>query len=520
LFILLLLLHERRTQSDQSLLALNNSIITQLAWAQAAATLTPAISQLAIANLQKQQLRVAFEEQLLKAKQEVQSSRTTMLVVPEVAAEAAKPTTQQKTSNTGSTISPVEQLRKGYEAYLKSLQESAPVLQVKEQVASAGSTELHQQVTTNQHASSWNPASKTRNSNPRQSAADYMQRSNAMEIVPPKSSPSPPHQREAENDMKSEDDTSGSDSTENAGTEQAAPSADEEAGTILLGFLNSLRESYEDAIEVEGDETSKTDVAKKGKKGGARATSSTSANAGRTKKQRKDPPEATVVSNGSQEKSDKGCSSGDVKLQVDAKGEHGTIHSATPVSPSTTAPTQFQKAVATTSAGQRSPISVTDASTALSISEASSGTYSQPNESSSSMDDSDSKSDNLDPCSSEESENDYPVRQRSQGPPRKRHKACTDTSTLSRSETSSGASSQPNESSSSMDDSDSKSDNQDPSSSEESEKDYPVRQRNQGPPRKRHKACKEIQEFTTQNVLEHSKRMKYKLDRPRKPGNY
>ena len=384
------------------------------------------------------------------------------MIVPEVAVEAAKPPAQNVSNQ---DVSPADQLRQGYEAHLKSLQKLAPVQVKPEPVASASSASL--QTTTNQHAS-LNPTSKRPN-NPH-SAVDKQQ-SDAMEIVP-KLIPSPP-QREAENDMKSHNDTSGNKATETAKTEQA--STDEEAGTILFGFLNSLRESYESAID----------------------------------------PEATVIPDGLQEKAGKD-SSDNVKYQVDSKRENGAIQSATPISP-LAASTLFQKAVAIT--GQRRPASVTD--TSMSRSESSSRTSSQPNESSSSMDDSDSKSDNQDPSSIEESEN-YPVPQRSHGPPRKRHKACTDRSTLSRSERSSGASSQPNESSSSMDDSDSKSDTQDPSSSEESEKDChsPVPQRSQGPPRKRHKAHKKIQEFTTQNVLEHSKRMKYKFDRPRNPDKY
>jgi hypothetical protein len=484
---ILFILHERRTQSDQSLQALN-SIIAQLAWAQAAATLTPALSQLAVANLQQQQLRVAFEEQL--------KAETSRMAVPEAAAGAAKPPTQNASNP---NISPADQLRQGYELHLKSLQKLAPV-QVKP-VGSADSARL--QATANQHASlpaSMNPTSKTPN-NPH-SAAD-MQQSNATEIVFT-SYPSA-HQREADNDMKSKDDTPGNNSTETAGIKQA--STDEEAGTILFGFLNSLRESYRSAIEVEVDTEAQISVVEKGENCGARATPSNSAS-GRTKKSKD--PVAVVVSNGSHEKSGKD-SSDTVKPQVDSKGENGTIQHAIPIIP-IAASTLFQKAVAIS--GQRRPASVTD--TSMSRSETSSGTSSQPNESSSSMDDYDSKSDNQDPSSSEESEKDYPVPQRSHGPPRKRHKACTNTSTLLRSERSSGASSQPNESSSSMDDSD----NQDPSSSEESEKYSLVPQRSQGPPRKRHKACKKIQEFTTQNVLEHSKRMKFKLERPRKPGKY
>jgi hypothetical protein len=96
----------------------------------------------------------------------------------------------------------------------------------------------------------------------------------------------------------------------------------------------------------------------------------------------------------------------------------------------------------------------------------------------------------------------------------------TDTSTLSRSETSSGTSSQPNESS--LDDSDSKTDpSSDPSSSEESyEKEDPIPQRSQGPPRKRHKARRQVQEFTTENVLQHSERMKQESDRSKHNGAY
>ena len=87
----------------------------------------------------------------------------------------------------------------------------------------------------------------------------------------------------------------------------------------------------------------------------------------------------------------------------------------------------------------------------------------------------------------------------------------TDASTLSRSETSSGSSSQPNESSSSVEDSESL-DKTDPSSSEESsDKDYSTPQVSQGPPRKRHKARRQVQEFTTENVLEHSKRMRREM---------
>ena len=105
---------------------------------------------------------------------------------------------------------------------------------------------------------------------------------------------------------------------------------------------------------------------------------------------------------------------------------------------------------------------------------------------------------------------------------RLRPASVTDASTLSRSETSSGTSSQPNESASSLDDSDSKSDKTDhSSSSEESEKDCPIPRRSKGPPRKRIKSLKDVQEFTTENVMEHSKRMKYTTERITKdPSKY
>jgi hypothetical protein len=88
----------------------------------------------------------------------------------------------------------------------------------------------------------------------------------------------------------------------------------------------------------------------------------------------------------------------------------------------------------------------------------------------------------------------------------------TDTS-MSRCETSSGASSQPTESSSSLEDSDSKSDKaSSSSSSEESEKECTLIRASRGPPRKRWKSCKQVKEFTTQNVMEHSKRMSQEFD--------
>lgn len=85
--------------------------------------------------------------------------------------------------------------------------------------------------------------------------------------------------------------------------------------------------------------------------------------------------------------------------------------------------------------------------------------------------------------------------------------AVTDTSTLSRSETSSRTSSQPTESSSSIEDSDSKSDKTDPSSGEESEKESPGDMRYTGPPRKRLKTNSSVKEFTAQNLAKHSRMM-------------
>ncbi|CAJ1946845.1 unnamed protein product [Cylindrotheca closterium] len=85
--------------------------------------------------------------------------------------------------------------------------------------------------------------------------------------------------------------------------------------------------------------------------------------------------------------------------------------------------------------------------------------------------------------------------------------AVTDTSTMSRSETSSRTSSQPTESSSSIEDSDSKSDKTDPSSGEESEKESAGNIRYTGPPRKRLKKNSSVKEFTAQNLAEHSRMM-------------
>jgi len=184
------------------------------------------------------------------------------------------------------------------------------------------------------------------------------------------------------------------------GNEQ--PMADEEAGTVLLGFLNSLRQSYEDAIEekagkpvVEHPKKSKTEptIAPKTTKG--LSSSSTSI------KQNEDKPRSTVK--------------GGVKRSQVSISNHRSPQSDEQAGNNlSSVVSQFM----TSSAARRSlrPASVTDTS--------SGNSSSQHAEFSSSIEDS---SDKTDPSSSEESEKDDRTQRRrnSKGPPRKRLKSFT-----------------------------------------------------------------------------------------------
>lgn len=227
-------------------------------------------------------------------------------------------------------------------------------------------------------------------------------------------------------------------------TEKEPPTADEEAGGILMGFLNSLRQSYEDAIE---DKTSLPDDRKK---------SQHAHDAAKNKDSNNPNPK-----------------------EMPADSESRPISSKTPLAPTVSNPTQRTGKRSwdnrpATDASQKNNVQITPTPRFRSITTSHSA---------------------LRPAS------------------------VTDTSNVSRSETSSGdSSSQPTESSSSLEDSDSKSD---PSSSEESEKEptWMIR-RSKGPPRKRLKMYKEVKEFTTKNLIEHSKRMRQEFECPVDNDNF
>ena len=214
------------------------------------------------------------------------------------------------------------------------------------------------------------------------------------------------------------------DCTETTTTPTNNSSAEEEAGTILLGFLNSLRRSYEDAVDV--TEQEKTTESQGGVAISSKSDGKGNSVPGETSPLRQEPKKEGV--------------------QV---AEHGKISRRE----------RGRK--------QRSLIGI-----------------SSPN--------------SLRGASIQMSERRAPFRNTHPSSRSGRPASVTDTSTLSRSETSSGASN-PTESSSSLEDSDSKSDKTDGSSSEEESK---------GPPRKRLKSRK----FTKRNLMEHSIRLKQASD--------
>lgn len=355
-----------RTRNDPSLRILNN-LVTSWAWAQAS-SYSPAMAllqQQQQTEKTKQQLRTAYEKEKKEKhdralkKEKIEDGQESISTNGEMPAGDAKPMGSDTDSENRSIsdMTPAQQLQRSYKAHLESLK--------------------------------LNTAKNAGISN-----QDYNGENEAKRGVGVSTN------RKATVNAK--------------GGKNAA---DEEAGTILLGFINSLRQSYEEAVE-------------------EKAVLSTVPNAmsGHTQQTKE------AVSN----------------LQETEKR-----------SPETTkAKTQKKKRSRQTGL----PTKIPDLSS-IPISTASWKRHDRP-------------------------------------------ASVTDTSALSRSETSSGTSSQPNEFSSSIEDSDSKSDKTDPSSSEESEKECTANKRNKGPPRKRMKTSKskKVNEFTAKNLLEHSKRMSKKFD--------
>jgi hypothetical protein len=188
---------------------------------------------------------------------------------------------------------------------------------------------------------------------------------------------------------------------------------DEEAGTILLGFLNSLRESYVDAVESKDDQEAEDppmNLTKAATVDGKLAMSTSSAESKRIPSR----PPVAASGGGGATKNAKSGSRRHVKRSRDS------CNPTKDLAPEQDgASMQAMSRFPSSHQCQRKPATVT---------EASSGTSSQPTteQSSSSLEDSDSKSDKTDQFSSEESSEEkdqVEAENRSKGPPRKRLKS-------------------------------------------------------------------------------------------------
>eukprot|EP00980_Cylindrotheca_fusiformis_P022289 scaffold9176_cov129-Cylindrotheca_fusiformis.AAC.13 len=318
-------------QDEGSMQFLHN-IVNSLAWAQAKASLSPAVAML---QQQQKSQNEEHRRQLLTAYQEQQKEQQQRQLLEQKLREVQNSTATQKTVDTYNMkqgtrksgkseivpdISPAQQLQRSYEAHLESLKKLPSQLHVPAETSSANQT--------------------------RQVDDETIKSSQSIATL-------------LTNNKEREDEMTKSENREKEASEAARDEKNdyEEAGTILLGFINSLRQSYEDAVEEK-----------------------------ETLPREKPKPQG--------------------------KKRAHKLHGPMELQCSTDYPPQSQN--------RTPPASVTDTST-LARSEVSSGTYSQPTESSSSIEDSDSKSDKTDPSSSEES--DFPTNQRQSGPPRKRLKA-------------------------------------------------------------------------------------------------
>jgi hypothetical protein len=315
----------------------------------------------------QRQLRETFEEHKREELKQAGQSGAENL--------EAKVSAQPSNGNNDSTsnseiISPAEQLQKSYEEHLKSLN-------LQDEVISGA-------------RSNDNTMSTKRTVDDKKMESIKIDKDNSINGT---------------RDMKKRE-NNGADTA--AAVHNETHPADEEAGTILLGFLNCLRRSYEDAVDVtEQKEDSSTEEKIPAEDDGKECSS-----------------QVSTVSQGSNESDD----STDVDDTKVSKGERGrkkrSLDVMTPQQnlrrgsiEMSEREAPFRNKASTSRSGR--PAYVTDAST-LSRSETS-GT-SNPTESSSSLEDSDSKSDKTDGSSSEESE-ECQVKMISRGPPRKRMKA-------------------------------------------------------------------------------------------------
>jgi hypothetical protein len=318
-----------------------NNLLTSLAWAQATVSISPAVAMLhqqqQIQNEANQrQLRTAYEEQkkeqgqreLLEQKlEEFQNSKGESNERSSTIAAKQAPPESGSGSKKLPEISPAQQLRRNYEAHLESLKKSSS----KQHEAVAAPSDIVQTRKQDGETSKSTKSMATLLTNMKESRSFR--------------------------DGARVEGQNLEDNTKDAGGEEKSDY--EEAGTILLGFVNSLRQSYEDAVEE--TETASVGMVQKPKP--------------QEKKRSREIADRMVL----------------------------------PTSPRYPPPSQ----------SRIRPASVTDAST-LCRSESSSGSSSQPAESSSSIEDSDSKSDKTEQSSSEESEKEFTANQSKTGPPRKR----------------------------------------------------------------------------------------------------
>jgi hypothetical protein len=315
-----------------------NNLVTSLAWAQATVSISPALKMLqqqqqVYDEEHQRQLRTAYAEQkkeqgqreLLEQKlEEFQNSKGESNERSSTNVAKQAPPESGSGSKNLPEVSPAQQLRRNYEAHLKSLKKSSS--EQHEAVAAPSDIVQGRKQDEETNKSTKSMATLLTNSKDSRSLRDGAR-------------------AEVE------------DNTKDAGGDEKSDY--EEVGTILLGFVNSLRQSYEDAVE-----------------------------------------ETETASAGMVQK---------LKPQDKKRSREVFDRMVLPTSPHY--PPQSQSRIR--------PASVTDAST-LSRSDTSSGTSLQPAESSSSIDDSDSKSDKTEQSSSEESEKEFTANQSKKGPFRKR----------------------------------------------------------------------------------------------------
>jgi hypothetical protein len=355
--------------------------VASWAWAQATAPISPAAVKMLKQQQQQQnedhqrQLRSAFEEQkkemeqrqLEEQKREERKAKTTPKTESRGAiADKGAVSISDIKSQASLEISPAEQLQRSYKAHLESLKKAQ---NMNKNLLDATSSTEPEELQTNEERkiSAETPKGIVYGS------------SKSMDSSPNEKGSSSRIEKRREGMQGKINETEGQ-------------TDDEEAGTILLGFIKSLRQSYEDAIEENTSMPTAVNMISKDL----------------TKRvQKSESPQ--------KKRSLEGRSSTKITLLADdlpisseshfPPGNHGSLR-----------PTS----VTDTSTLSRSEI-VTDTST-LSRSEISSGASSHPTETSSTIGDSDSKSDKTEPSSSEESEKECTVSNNKRGPPRKRLK--------------------------------------------------------------------------------------------------